>query len=260
MLDWHSAYAHNTETFGPGGTLGRSTERDVVLAPMSASGLGRLNPGLPEAVREDRPSPHLIRVEASRSLLQLNREFYGFIRNGVPVEWRDADGQTQHARARVIDFGRVDTTTGSWLFASSNIEGLRVPHYNRRADLVCFVNGLPLVFVELKAVYRNIREGFDNNLTDYLHPTSIAHAFHHNRLPRSEQRRQAARYGSITSRWEHFVEWKRRAERDEPRLGHAQALLDGMLEKPPPGPRPRRELHPVRRQSSGWDAEAHCGA
>ena len=41
-----------------------------------------------------------------------------------------------------------------------------MPHYNRRGDLVCFVNGLPLSFVELKAVYRNIRAGFDDNLTE----------------------------------------------------------------------------------------------
>jgi type I restriction enzyme R subunit len=44
------------------------------------------------------------------------------------------------------------------------ITGLRTPNYNRRADLVCFVNGLPLVFIELKAVYKNIRAGFDGNL------------------------------------------------------------------------------------------------
>ena len=48
------------------------------------------------------------------------------------------------------------------------LTGVRTPNYNRRADLVCFVNGLPLVFIELKAVYRNIREGFDNNLSDYM--------------------------------------------------------------------------------------------
>src|SRR5690242_17043843 len=58
------------------------------------------------------------------------------------------------------------------------IQGLRTPHYNRRADLVCFVNGLPVVFIELKAVYVNIRAGFDNNITDYK--DTIPHAFHHN--------------------------------------------------------------------------------
>ena len=48
------------------------------------------------------------------------------------------------------------------------LTGLRTPNYNRRADLVCFVNGLPLVLVELKAVYKNIRAGFHGNLRDYL--------------------------------------------------------------------------------------------
>ena len=60
------------------------------------------------------------------------------------------------------------------------LTGLRTPNYNRRADLVCFVNGLPLVFIELKAVYKNIRAGFDGNLRDYMDENVIAHAFHHN--------------------------------------------------------------------------------
>ncbi len=85
----------------------------------------------------------------------------------------------RHARARVIDFR--DATQNRFLAVRElKVQGLRVPHYNRRADLVCFVNGLPLVFIELKAVYLNMRAGFDNNLTDYLSETSINHAFHHN--------------------------------------------------------------------------------
>ena len=64
--------------------------------------------------------------------------------------------------------------------ASWKLTGIRTPNYNRRADLVCFVNGLLLVFIELKAVYKNIREGFDNNLSDYMDENVIAQAFHHN--------------------------------------------------------------------------------
>jgi len=109
------------------------------------------------------------------------------------------------------------------------IQGVRVPHYNRRADLVCFVNGLPLVFIELKAVYKNIRAGFDGNLSDYLHEHSIGHAFHHNALLVVSNGDQA-RYGSITSRWEHFLEWKRNSETDTARVD-AEALLDGLLAK-----------------------------
>jgi type I restriction enzyme R subunit len=88
------------------------------------------------------------------------------------------------------------------------LTGRRTPNYNRRADLVCFVNGLPLVFIELKAVYKNIRAGFDGNLRDYMDENVIAHAFHHNAFL-IVSNGDRARYGSITSEWEHFGEWKR---------------------------------------------------
>ena len=107
------------------------------------------------------------------------------------------------------------------------LTGLRMPHYNRRADLVCFVNGLPLVFIELKAVYRNIRAGFDDNLRDYMDENVIAHAFHHNAFL-IVSNGDRARYGSITSKWEHFAEWKRQDETDKGSVD-AEVLLDGML-------------------------------
>ena len=107
------------------------------------------------------------------------------------------------------------------------LTGIRTPNYNRRADLVCFVNGLPLVFIELKAVYRNIREGFDNNLSDYMDENVIAHAFHHNAFL-IVSNGDHARYGSITSKWGHFSEWKRLDEADKGSL-EAEVLLNGML-------------------------------
>jgi type I restriction enzyme, R subunit len=173
-------------------------------------------------------------MDFARSLLQHNREFYGFIRGGVPVEWRDASGETRHARARVIDFrngiGPDGKPNNRFLAVREmKIQGVRVPHYNRRGDLVCFVNGLPLVFIELKAVYRNIRAGFDNNLTDYISEHSIAHAFHHNAFLVVSNGDQA-RYGSNTSKWEHFVEWKRNSEKDKGRVD-SDAFLDGLLAK-----------------------------
>ena len=224
-LGWDSVYAWNQETFGPHGTLGRDSERNVVLVRDLQAALARLNPELPESAH-GQAVEKLIRVDFSRSLVQHNREYYGYIRTGVPVEWRDAKGETHHARAQVINF-RTAANNRFLAVRELKIQGVRVPHYNRRADLVCFVNGLPLVFIELKAVYKNIRAGFDDNLTDYLHEHSIAHAFHHNAfLVVSNGDR--ARYGSITSRWEHFVEWKRN---DESHKGDvdAKGLLNGML-------------------------------
>jgi type I restriction enzyme R subunit len=227
QLGWESVYAYNAETFGPQGTLGRTSERDVVLVRDLGAALARLNPDLPELARQQAVQ-RLTRSDFSRSLVQQNREFYGFIRDGVPVEWRDAEGYAHHERARVIDF-RNAANNRFLAVRELKVQGVRVPHYNRRADLVCFVNGLPLVFIELKAVYRNIRAGFDDNLTDYLHEHSIAHAFHHNAfLVVSNGDR--ARYGSITSKWQHFVEWKRNTEQDKGRVD-AETLLDGMLAK-----------------------------
>jgi type I site-specific restriction-modification system R (restriction) subunit len=226
-LGWESVYAYNAETFGPNGTLGRTSERDVVLVRDLRAALERLNPDLPAKAREQ-AIEKLTRIDFARSLVQHNREFYGFIRTGVPVEWRDVAGETRYARAQVIDFRSVGNNR-FLAVRELKIQGVRVPHYNRRGDLICFVNGLPLVFIELKAVYRNIRAGFDDNLTDYLSEHSIAHAFHHNAFLVVSNGDQA-RYGSITSKWEHFVEWKRNAERDMGRVD-AEALLDGMLAK-----------------------------
>ena len=227
QLDWESVYAFNTETFGPHGTLGRASEREVVLVRDLREALKRLNTTLPEEAREQAVET-LTRIDFARSLLQHNRDYYGYIRDGVPVEWRDEDGQKQDARARVIDF-RDHTRNRFLAVRELKVQGVRVPYYNRRADLVCFVNGLPLVFIELKAVYKNIRAGFDENLTDYLTEHSIAQAFHHN-VFLVVSNGDHARYGSITSKWEHFVEWKRNKEQDKARLD-AEALLDGMLAK-----------------------------
>ncbi len=227
ILGWDSILAHNEETFGPAGTLGRGSERDVVLVRDLRAAVQRLNSDLPESAREQAVEK-LTRVDFGRSLLQHNREFHDFIRNGVPVEWRDAGGQTRHARARVIDF-RNPTDNRFLAVRELKIQGLRVPHYNRRGDLVCFVNGLPFVFIELKAVYLNMRAGFDNNLADYLSETSINHAFHHNAFL-IVSNGDRARYGSITSKWEHFAEWKRNDEKEKGSVD-AEVLLNGMLAK-----------------------------
>ena len=137
------------------------------------------------------------------------------------------------------------------------ITGLRTPGYNRRADLVCFVNGLPLVFIELKAVYKNIRAGFDGNLRDYMDENVIAHAFHHNAfLIVSNGHR--ARYGSITSQWEHFAEWKRMDETRQGQRGRRGAAQRHA--RPGPAARHRRELHPVRRQQARRDPQGRSRA
>ncbi len=226
-LGWDSVYAWNQETFGPTGTLGRASERDAVLVRDLRAALVKLNPLLPSAAIDEAVAK-LTHQDFSRSLLQHNQAHYKLIRDGVPVSYRDSQGQLRHAQAAVIDF-RNPGNNRFLAVRELKLTGLRTPNYNRRADLVCFVNGLPLVFIELKAVYKNIRAGFDGNLRDYLDENVIAHVFHHNAFV-IVSNGDNARFGSITSSWEHFGEWKRLNETDKGSVA-AEVLLNGMLAK-----------------------------
>jgi type I restriction enzyme, R subunit len=225
-LGWQGAYAWNNETFGPGGTLGRADTKEAVLTRDLRAALTRLNSGLPPSAIDD--ALRVLTVnDVSRSMVQHNREFYKMLRGGVPVHYRDAAGHQKSAHARVIDFDNKPGANRFLAVRELKLTGVRTPNYNRRADLVCFVNGLPLVFIELKAVYKNIRAGFDGNLRDYMDENVIAHAFHHNAFL-IVSNGDHARYGSITSEWEHFYEWKRLKESDKGSVD-AERLLNGML-------------------------------
>ena len=188
--------------------------------------LERLNPELPASAIED-ALRSLTVYDVSRSMVQHNRDFYRLLRGGVPIEYQDAQGRQKSARARVIDFDNAPGSNRFLAVRELKLTGVRTPNYNRRADLVCFVNGLPLVVIELKAVYKNIREGFDNNLSDYMDENVIAHAFHHNAFL-IVSNGDRARYGSITSEWGHSAEWKRHDEAEKGSL-EAKVLLNGML-------------------------------
>ena len=227
QLGWESVYAWNSETFGPDGLLGRASTSDVVLVRDLRAALVKLNPELPPAAIADAVAA-MTQHDHTRSLVQHNRAFHALLRDGVPVRWRDAAGQTRQTNARVIDF-RDPLNNRFVAVRELRITGLRTPSYNRRADLVCFVNGLPLVFIELKAVYGNVRQGYEKNLKDYLEEHVIAHAFHHNAFI-VVSNGHAARYGSITSGWDHYAEWKRLNETDKGSVA-AEVLLNGMLDR-----------------------------
>ena len=226
VLGWDSVYAWNEENFGPEGTLGRADTKQTMLTRDLRAALERLNPDLPASAIDDAVRDLTV-YDVSRSMVQHNRDFYRLLRAGVPVEYRDAQGRQKAARARVIDFDNAPGSNRFLAVRELKLTGIRTPNYNRRADLVCFVNGLPLVFIELKAVYNNIREGFDNNLSDYMDENVIAHAFHHNAFL-IVSNGDRARYGSVTSEWGHFAEWKRLDEADKGSL-EAEVLLNGML-------------------------------
>ena len=222
QLGWESVYAYNNEDFGPDSLLGRASNREVVLTRPLREKLVELNPGLPEAACDDAVR-QLTASVASQTLVAANREKYGLMRDGVQVSFRNDTGELVRERLRVFDF---DDPTNNHFLCVREL-WVRGDLYRRRADLVGFVNGLPLLFVECKNIHRDLKVAFEDNYGDYR--DTIPHLFHHNAIVMFGNG-EKAKIGSITSRWEHFHEWKRLAE-EEPGAVDMETLLKGVCDK-----------------------------
>ena len=221
-LGWESVYAYNNEDYGPGSLLGRSSDREVVLASILRERLERLNPGLPDDAYDDAVR-ELTAISASQSLVATNGEKHELIRDGVKVTFPDFKGARVTKRLRVIDF---DTPANNHFLCVREL-WIRGDLYRRRADIIGFVNGLPLLFVECKNIHTSLRAAFEKNYSDYR--DTIPHIFHHNAIVMFGNG-EKARIGSITSGWGHFHEWKRLAE-DDPGVVDMETLLKGVCDK-----------------------------
>ncbi len=222
QLGWRSVYAFNHEDFGPDSLLGRSSDREVVLTRPLRAKLAELNPGLPDRAYDDAVR-QIATTTATQSPTATNREKYALLRDGVQVTFRNDKGERVRRRLRVCDF--AEPTHNDFLCVREL--WVRGDLYRRRADVVGFVNGLPLLFMELKNVGKDIRAAYEGNFKDYQ--DTVPHLFHHNALVILANGVDA-KLGSVTSRFEHFHEWKRLAE-DRPGAVDMETLLKGVCEK-----------------------------
>jgi len=210
QLGWQTVRAFD-EVFGrtPASparpNLGRENSGEVALLPRLRAALTRLNPDI-EPVALQQAVEELTRDRSLVSAAQANREVSRLLKYGVKVTVRgDQDAETDAERVesvRVIDW---DTPANNDFFLASQF-WVSGEMYKRRADMVGFVNGLPLVFIELKASHRQVKAAYDNNLRDYKN--SIPQIFWYNALVILSNGSQS-RIGSLTARWEHFNEWKK---------------------------------------------------
>ncbi len=221
-LGWESVYAYNNEDFGPGSLLGRTSDRDVVLTLRLRDKLVALNPALPEEAYNDAVR-QITATTATQSLLATNLEKYSFVRDGVHVTFRDDKGNRQRQRLRVFDFEQPLNND----FLCVREVWVRGDLYRRRADIVGFVNGLPLLFVECKNIHRSLKTAFERNFSDYK--DTVPHLFHHNAIVMLGNG-DKAKIGTITSKWGHFHEWKRLAE-EQPGVVDMETLLKGVCDK-----------------------------
>ena len=194
------------------GELGaeRGDYRDVVLVGRLRSALVRLNPGLPLDALDDAVKT-LLRPE-SQVVMSENWRAYQLLTQGVPVQYRDIDGAIREVRARLVDW---DEESNNDLAAVNQFTILG--RTERRPDVLLFVNGLPLVLMELKRPGEsnaNLRGAF-NQIRTYL--SHIPDVFTWNQVTVISDGVQA-RAATLTSGWEHYAPWK---------------TIDGMSLEPP---------------------------
>ncbi|MGV0953031.1 MAG: type I restriction endonuclease subunit R [Fluviibacter sp.] len=209
-LDWRSVFAFNNETFGPKSLLGRADATEVVLVRELDAALVKLNPKLAKTP-EGRSQlllarDQLLEADSTKTLLQHNQAKWRLMRDGITLT-APGGNAADDVHVTVIDF---ENPTENEFVVVRELWVQSGP-FRRRCDLVGFVNGLPLVFIELKRHDKGLKAAFDDNYTDYK--DTIPQLFHYNALVIVSNGLDA-RFGSITSGWDHFYRWKRLNEDD----------------------------------------------
>ena len=200
QLGWETVSGFD-ETLGPAGSLGRDSQSEPVLGHRLKDALRELNPGVPDTAVSD-AIEQLLRDRSVMDPVRANRDVYELLRDGAKVEIAGSDGTPRATTVHFIDWNH--THANDWLAVSQFwIAG---DMYKRRADIVLFVNGIPLVFIELKVSHKNVRNGYDDNLRDYR--DTVPHLFWFNAFVVLSNGADT-RIGSTSAPWGHFAEWKK---------------------------------------------------
>jgi len=220
-LGWETGNLY-AEWTGSSSCEGRQTQQDVVLEGRLRAALNKLNPDLPnEAI--DLVVEELVRDRSKLLPVNANQEVYRLLKDGVPVSVNDEYGHNTLKVAKVIDWGNVEEND---FFLASQF-WVKGDYHTRRTDLLGFVNGIPLLFVELKATHKTLKAAYDDNLTDYR--TVIPQLFTYNGALILSNGSQTV-VGSTFSPWEHLFEWKRINDEGEKGVVSLETAIRGIGE------------------------------
>ncbi len=187
----------------------RKDKRDVILADRLKAACIRLNPEIPESVI-DGVVEQVTDRRAAMSAIAANRELYDLIRDGVPVTFEDEQGIKQNEYVQLVDFDHPGPEGPNEYLAVSQLwikaMGQTPKAAYRRPDVILYVNGLPLVFIELKNSNVKLWNAYDSNLSDYKN--DVPQLFHANALCILSNAIET-KVGSFTADWGHFFNWLR---------------------------------------------------
>jgi len=204
-------------------TLGRETRSDVVLISKLRPALEKLNPHLPKqaitlAIEE------LTRDRSALTLASANREIYDCLKDRVKVTYRNDEGEDITENVTVIDW-QSPTNNDFFLASQLSIVG---EMYTRRPDLLGFVNGIPLIFIELKASRERVEFAYQNNFCDYR--KEIPQLFWYNGIAILSNG-SISKIGSLTATWEYFSDWKKINNEGEEGIISLDTMIRGTCDK-----------------------------
>jgi len=182
--------------------VGRASLKEVVLKDRLQSKLKQLNPHLPASCIDHAVS-EITKSRATLTPVMANKEVYELIKRGVHVTYKTEQGKEESDYVQIIDFS-LENKNEFLLVSQLSIEYLQTQNITRRPDLLLFVNGLPLVMIELKNATEKVKTGYDKNLRDYQR--DIPQLFWFNLLVCISNGIQT-RVGSFNAPWDHFFSW-----------------------------------------------------
>lgn len=225
QLNWETVTCWE-ESFGEAGEaegqpLGRENRTDVILYSRLRNALNNLNSDIPARILQE-AIDEISRDFSVMSPIAANEEVYALLKDGY--DYISSAEDEEDCTVRLIDWQQPennDFLLCSQMTISGEIE-------NRRPDLLGFVNGLPLLFIELKASHKELINGYKDNLKDYRN--TIPQLFVFNQIIVISNGIQS-RVGTISSQWEHFAEWKKIESESEPRKVSLEVVIRGVCEQ-----------------------------
>lgn len=221
-LGWDVQFAYNKEVLGKDGTFGRTSYKEILLKRYFNAALKKFNPWINDEQILEAQRILENRLSTS-SLLQINEEKYFLIRDGIKITVKKPNGEAEKQTVALIDFKNPQN---NYFLAVKELK-IHGDLYRRRTDIVGFVNGIPLLFVELKKTTVDVQNAYEDNYTDYQ--DTIPHLFYYNAFVMLSNGTEA-KVGTLGSKYEFFHEWKRLAEAERGSVA-LETMLRGICKK-----------------------------
>ncbi len=221
-LGWDVQFAYNKEVLGENGTFGRKSYKEIVLIRYLRAALFENNDWLTEE-HCDSAIKTFLDYSSSSTLMQINRDKYSMLRDGIPIKVKNPSGEQEDRKVKVFNFSKPEK---NYFLAVKEMK-IHGDLYRRRTDIVGFVNGVPLLFVELKKQNVDVQDAYTCNYADYL--DTVPHLFHFNAFVMFSNGVES-KVGTLGSKYEFFNEWKRLNE-DETGTVDLDTMLRGICDK-----------------------------